>query len=95
MEKPKDKITSPHWSHGLSVRAANVLFSAFRKDRGMRKYSPHKHIEVDFDSHTHETIRPLFKKLLDENLIYIKRVRNMGPKTRAEFYEWCEYKEIK
>ena len=85
-----DKIGSPVWCNYLSTRVGNALFHAFRIDRSMAGYNKlHNHVEIDFDSHTDETIRPLFKDLLERGLIYPKRIRNMGKKGRLEFLKWC------
>lgn len=92
MEK-SDEIESPFWYCFLSTRVSNALFGEFRKGRCKMSYrsKTHDHVNIDFDSHTDETIRPLFKKLLEDKLIFVKRIRGLGEKGLVEFYEWCGY----
>ena len=91
-----DNILSPFWCCFLNVRVANSLYGSFGKDRNDGYYNKcHKHIQIDFDSHTDETIRPVFKELLEKKLIFPKRIRGMGKKTLKQFYEWCGYEELK
>ena len=88
-----DEIKSPFWWCFISVRLANALNSEFMKGRNKQSYygRVHDHIDIDFDSHTDETIRPVFKKLLEDKIIFPKRIRGLGKKGIVEFYKWCGY----
>ena len=90
-----DEIGSPIWFNYLSVRSTNGLFSALGKDRCKNYYRNkiHDHINIDFDKHTDETIRPVIKELIEKKLIYLKRMNNIGKKAIIEIHEWCGYKK--
>ena len=87
------EVTSPFWCCYLSTRASNALLSEFRRGRDKNYWGArlHAHINIDFDEHTDETIRVLFKDLLEKKLIFPKRIRNFGKKSAQEFYRWCNY----
>lgn len=90
-----DKIDSPFWCCFISTRLANALFSEFKKgrDKTFWRSKTHKHVNIDFDDHTDETIRILFKDLLEKKLLFPKRIRNMGKKSLKEFYEWVGFEQ--
>lgn len=88
-----DIITSPSWHRYLSVRTTNCLWWGLKKGRDMNYIRDcHKNIEIDFDSHTDETIRPLIKELIEKKLLLLWRVKGLGKKSIKEIHEWCGIK---